>query len=147
MKRHAAVFAALVLAALPPAGAGAQDFEAYQQRQRDLASLAGLFGELHHIRRTCDPRYEADVWRDRMKQLLELEEPQEGEREALVGAFNQGYRTAQSRFPACTREARDYAAARAAAGETIVARLTAPLRDATEGDVFTTDVPALPGNE
>ncbi|MEZ5891841.1 MAG: TIGR02301 family protein [Parvularculaceae bacterium] len=146
--RLAAALAALTLLAAPAfvAGAAAQDFESYQQRQKDLTSLATLFGELHHLRRTCDPRYEADVWRERMKKLLELEEPQENEREALVGAFNKGYRAAQSRYPACTRKARDYAASRAVQGDTIVERLAAPLRDA--GEVITTDpVVVVPATE
>lgn len=107
--------------------AAAQDLETYQQRQRDLAALAELFGEMHHIRRTCEPRFEADVWRERMKQLIELEEPQAQEREALVQQFNKGYRGAQSRFPACDRRARDYAAARAAQGDAVVRRLSEAL--------------------
>ncbi len=111
-----------------PTIAAAQDLQAYQQRQRDLAALSELFGELHHIRRTCEPRYEADTWRDQMKKLLELEEPQASEREAMVQRFNKGYRGAQRRFPACDRRARDYAAGRAEQGEAIVARLTESLK-------------------
>ena len=90
-------FAALALAGF--SAAGAQDLETYQQRQRDLEALAGLFGELHHLRRTCDPQFEADTWRDRMKTLIELEEPQDAEREALVQEFNKGYRNAQRAYP------------------------------------------------
>ena len=128
--------AALLLAASAVAApASAQDLETYQQRQRDLASLAELFGELHHLRRTCDPRYEADTWRERMKKLLDLEEPQAAEREALIQQFNKGYRAAQSRHPSCDRRARDYAAARAAQGDAVVDRLSASLR-ANEGEVF-----------
>lgn len=123
---------AAIAAALFAGTAAAQDLEAYQQRKTDLASLSGLFGELHHIRRTCEPRLEGDVWRDRMKMLMELEEPQESEREAMVQAFNKGYRGAQQRFPACDRNARDYAAGRAAQGDAIVARLTQALRQAQD---------------
>lgn len=123
-------FAFLLGAILMSAGAAvAQDLETYQQRQRDLAALAELFGEMHHIRRTCEPRLEADVWRERMKQMLDLEEPQAAEREALVQQFNKGYRGAQSRFPSCDRRARDYAAGRAAQGDEVVRRLSDALHE------------------
>jgi uncharacterized protein (TIGR02301 family) len=123
---------AAIAACLLAGAAAAQDLESYEQRRTDLASLAGLFGELHHIRRTCEPRYEGDVWRERMKTLMDLEEPQESEREAMVQAFNKGYRDAQRRFPSCDRNARDYAAGRASQGDAIVARLTQSLRQAQE---------------
>ncbi|GJL91089.1 TIGR02301 family protein [Hyphococcus sp.] len=128
-------FAVLILAAAAaaaPAPAVAQDLEAYQQRQQDLSALAELFGELHHLRRTCDPSFEADVWRERMKKLIDLEEPQASEREALVQQFNKGYRAAQSRYPSCDRRARDYAAARAAQGDAVVDRLADALREGEE---------------
>ena len=125
-------FAIAALIAVLPLAGHAQDLQSYQQRQTDLANLAGLFGELHHIRRTCEPRYEADVWRDRMKKLISLEEPQSSEREAMVQQFNKGYRDARSRFSSCNRRARDYAASRAAQGDVIVSRLTEALHEAED---------------
>lgn len=125
-------FAATAGLFLLSAPAAAQDFESYQQRQEDLSALSELFGELHHIRRNCEPRFEGDVWRERMKTLLELEEPQTSEREALTQRFNRGYRNAQRRYPVCDRRARDYAAGRAAQGDRIVMRLTQSLREAQE---------------
>jgi uncharacterized protein (TIGR02301 family) len=124
----------LIFAAAVTAPVRAQDLEAYQQRQQDLSALAELFGELHHLRRTCDPGFEADVWRERMKKMIDLEEPQATEREALVQQFNKGYRAAQSRHPSCDRRARDYAAARAAQGDVVVDRLANALRDREEVD-------------
>ena len=128
------LFAVLIFAAAVTASARAQDLEAYKQRQQDLFALAELFGELHHLRRTCDPGFEADVWRERMKKLIDLEEPQTSEREAMVQQFNKGYRTAQSRHPSCDRRARDYAAARAAQGDVVVDRLANALRESEEDD-------------
>jgi uncharacterized protein (TIGR02301 family) len=124
-------FSCLIIATvlMSVGAAAAQDLESYQQRQRDLAALAELFGEMHHIRRTCEPRFEADVWRERMKQMIDLEEPQTEEREALVQQFNKGYRGAQARFPVCDRRARDYAAGRAAQGDAVVQRLSEALRE------------------
>jgi uncharacterized protein (TIGR02301 family) len=121
----------VALAAAAPAQAQEGDYGA---RQRGLVSLAQIFGELHHIRRTCDPDREADVWRNRMKRLIDLEEPSFEVREQMVGAFNQGYTGAQARFPYCDRDAEDYAAARAYAGEALVSNLTAPLYAAERGE-------------
>lgn len=124
--------AALLLIGLN--AASAQTFDDYQQRQSDLVALSALFGELHHIRRHCDPRLEGDIWRERMKTLVELEEPQSAAREEMVAAFNKGYRGAQQRFSSCNRNARDHAAARAAQGEMIVERLTEPLVEAAAAE-------------
>jgi uncharacterized protein (TIGR02301 family) len=124
---------ALVLLAFAAAPAFAQDGD-YGVRQRGLVSLSQIFGELHHIRRTCDPDREADVWRNRMKQLIDLEEPSFDIREQMVAAFNDGYVSAQARFPYCDREAESYAAARAYAGEALVSNLTAPLYAAQRGE-------------
>lgn len=121
----------LTMMLLAAAGAEAQSpAPDYRQRQADLETLSGVFGALHHIRRSCAPRVEADIWRERMKQLVDLEEPQPTARNAMVAAFNEAYRRAQAQFPYCDRRARDYAAASAARGELIVARLAQPLRDA-----------------
>lgn len=114
------------------ASATAQGYDSYEQRQKDLVQLASVFGDLHHIRRMCEPRYEADAWRERMKKLVDLEAPMPDARQDMVSAFNQSYRNVQRRFPSCNRRARDYAASRAARADAIVERLTAPLYDAME---------------
>ncbi|MEM9495486.1 MAG: TIGR02301 family protein [Pseudomonadota bacterium] len=117
----------LACALFVAAPAYAQDDGDYRDRLNDLVTISGIFGEMHHIRRNCDPRREGDVWRDRMKKLIDFEGPQGPARERMVGAFNDGYRAAQRRFDYCDRDARDYAARRAATGDAIVARLMAPL--------------------
>lgn len=122
-----AILSAALIAAAPlvvgPAGA-----EGPRDRSASLVSLSEIFGELHHIRRTCEPRREGDIWRNRMKRLIDLEAPDSGLRGRMVVAFNKGYQNAQRRFPRCDRDAENYAASRAASGETIVAELTAPLQ-------------------
>ncbi len=112
----------LTLAAASPVVA--QDASA---RLASLPGLARVFGELHHIRRLCEPEREADVWRDRMKRLIDLEQPSYELREQMVGAFNDGYSTAVERFPVCDADAEGYAASRASTGAAIVASLAAPL--------------------
>jgi uncharacterized protein (TIGR02301 family) len=112
----------------------------YQSRHRELVTLAGIFGELHHIRRSCDPRREADTWRDRMKKLVDLEEPRDVARNEMVASFNEAYSNAQNRFAGCDRDARDHAARRASEGDAIVVRLMAPLYEAVSEDG---DLPAV----
>ena len=140
--KHAFVPAVAALAMMA-AGASvmAQDDGDYRARLNDLVSVSAIFGEMHHIRRQCDPRGDGDVWRDRMKKLIEFEGPQGPARERMVTAFNDGYRAAQRRFDYCDRGARDYAAQRAADGDAIVARLMAPLYTALGESGALTDQP------
>ncbi len=121
---------AAALALMGAAAAQSQSADEYQQRQRDLVELASVFGEMHHIRRVCEPRLESDIWRDRMKRLVDLEQPPFEAREEMVKRFNDGYRNAGDHFPACNRRARDHAAARAVFARRLVGRLSAPLREA-----------------
>ena len=96
-------------------------------RTRDLAALAEVFGELHHIRRMCEPERENEIWRNRMKSLVALEQPTAALRRKLVAAFNEGFKNAQTRYPSCAADAVARAATRASDGEAIVARLSAQL--------------------
>lgn len=140
MKR---VFLLLALAVAAPAVAQEEDYSA---RQRSLVSLSQIFGELHHIRRTCNPEREGDAWRNRMKGLIEFEEPSFEVREQMVAAFNEGYVSAQARFPYCDRGAENYAASRAYAGEALVSNLTAALY-AAQREEDAGDVAVFRGNE
>ncbi len=120
--------AALILAG--ETSAQSQSADEYQQRQRDLIELASVFGEMHHIRRICEPRLESDIWRERMKRLVDLEQPGFEAREEMVKRFNEGYRNAGDHFRTCDRRARDHAAGRAIYARRLVGRLSAPLREA-----------------
>lgn len=122
----------LVLTMLSALPAAAQD--EYEARRAALTGLSQIFGELHHIRRLCEPEREGDIWRERMKRLIDLEQPAFDLREAMVGSFNDGYSSAQSRFAYCDRDAEDYAAARALTGEALVSNLTAPLYAEERGE-------------
>lgn len=140
MRRLFLTFCAAV-AILP---AAAQDN--YDARRAALVGLSEIFGELHHIRRMCEPGREADAWRNRMKRLIDLEQPAFDLREEMVAAFNGGYVSAQRNFPYCDRDAEDHAAARAANGEALVASLAAPLFAAEFGD-DAEDVTVFRGDE
>lgn len=118
------LLAALLGAAIQPAAAQSG------QRGADLRTLSRIFGELHHIRRICEPEREGDAWRNRMRRLVELEEPASEIRAAMVEAFNAGFREMEAQFPYCDRDARDRAAEAAEQGEGVTQRLVAPLYDA-----------------
>ena len=128
------LFCILIISFSGSALAQSQTANEYEQRQRDLIELASVFGELHHIRRVCEPRREADIWRERMKRLVDLEQPQFEAREEMVKRFNAGYRNAGDHFPRCSSRARDHAATRALFARRLVERLSAPLRETAEDD-------------
>jgi uncharacterized protein (TIGR02301 family) len=121
--------AAALLAAAP--AVAQENFEA---RRGALTALSNIFGALHHVRRVCDPEREGDLWRNQMKRLIELEQPPSDLREEMVGAFNDGYTSAQGRVEYCDNDAEDYAAARAATGREIVSSLASPLYAAARGE-------------
>lgn len=106
-----------------------RQYDQYLQRQQDLVSLANIFGQLHHIRRTCNPRREANIWRERMQNLIELEEPDNDTHLNMVNAFNEGFRASRSSHPQCTRDAQDAGKDLAFKGNEIVQRLSAPLQE------------------
>lgn len=122
----------LVLTMMSALPAAAQD--EYESRRAALTGLSRIFGELHHIRRLCEPDREGDIWRDRMKRLIDLEQPSFDLRDEMVGSFNDGYSSAQSRYAYCDRDAEDYAAARALTGEALVSNLTASLYEEERGE-------------
>ena len=133
----------IIVSAIAATSAYAQTgFDEYRQRQGQLSRLSTVFGELHHIRRMCDPAREANLWRERMKSMLELEEPTPEQRNVLVAAFNDGYIKAQSLFTNCDRRAENYAAAAGAEGTQLVNTLSQPLLEAARQE---TPAPAYPG--
>ncbi|MEL7240096.1 MAG: TIGR02301 family protein, partial [Planctomycetota bacterium] len=67
-----------------------------------------------------------------MKKLVDLEEPTAAQRNAMVEAFNKGYRDARRAYASCERAAEDRAAASAAEGERIVEALASALRPADD---------------
>ena len=97
---------------------------AHAARADDLAALAQVFGGLHHVRRMCEPRRESELWRERMKQLVRLEQPTAQLRRRLVGSFNAGYRDAEGAFSQCDDAAEAYAERQAALGLDLSTRLS-----------------------
>lgn len=104
MHRFAAPLVALTLIALP---AAAQQPEP-QSRARgeawygeQLNELAEVLGGAHYLRILCQGRGD-QRWRDYMRGVLDREP---NYRDALVEAFNRGYRNEEVRFASCDRSA------------------------------------------
>jgi uncharacterized protein (TIGR02301 family) len=72
--------------------------------QRTLPYLAYTLGELHYLSYACDG-LDAQEWRDRMAELLNMEAPDRGRlRNRLIDSFNDGYREQQRYRPICGPE-------------------------------------------
>jgi uncharacterized protein (TIGR02301 family) len=72
---------------------------------RTLPYLAYTLGQLHYLAYACEGE-EAQQWRARMIELLQLEAPMTGfRRERLIDAFNDGYQVEQRARIRCGAEA------------------------------------------
>ena len=97
-----------------------------QERRADLVRLSAIMGEAHHIRANCDAQ-EAEVWRQRMSRLIELEQPTPAQRNAMVQAFNSAYYDAQQSHAGCDRAARERVRNLAGEGRQLTQKLAANL--------------------
>ncbi len=116
MRRGVGAVGALVLSLAFVAAASAQD-RAPTARQA-LADLAGVLGQSHAIRQACSGRKDFS-WRERMERLLSVEAADQGLRNRLVKAFNDGYAAGQAEYPTCTPASRQAAARLAGRGEAL----------------------------
>ena len=134
MNKGLMIFSALMIVVADAAAtsAAAQD-EAYQRRQRDLIALSTVFGKLHHFRRLCQPGRESQLWRDRMKEVIDYEEPPATTRAAMIKGFNLGFKAVEKDYQTCNRRVDDLATDEASRGEAIIASLKAPLYRTRQG--------------
>lgn len=98
-------------------------------RSRDLTELSRVIGAMHHFHMLCHPYDYPQLYRDRMKELVTLEEPQPSARTAMIEAFNGGFNTAQVTYEFCGYEAETEMRRLADEGGRLTARLAAPFRD------------------
>lgn len=116
------------------AGAALAQPPSYAERRAKLVSLAEVLGGAHSMGRLCAPETQSDVWRYRMMRLIELEQPSTQDRNAMVAAFNKGYRGVQTQFPECTEAARRESRRLAKRGEALVQDLSSMLYQLDEDD-------------
>ena len=98
--------AAIVLTAtaLGAAGQGAispSDAKPYDDR---LMRLSEVLGAVHYLRELCGAN-DGQLWRDRMKELMDAEGSTALRRAKLTRSFNNGYRSYSRTYNSCTPSA------------------------------------------
>jgi uncharacterized protein (TIGR02301 family) len=99
----ASVLIAAVLA-LAPAGqafAISPDTRPYDDK---LMRLSELLGAIHYLRELCGAN-DGQLWRDRMKELMDAEGSSALRRARLTRSFNAGYRNYSRTYNSCTPSA------------------------------------------
>ena len=93
---------ALVLAAAATEGAEAQETRPYDEK---LIRLSGLLGAVHYLRELCGAE-DGQLWRDRMRELLDAEGTTALRKARLTRSFNKGYQGYSRTYRTCTPSAR-----------------------------------------
>ena len=97
-----AVFAALVSLA---AGASAQSLAPETRPYDDkLLRLSEILGAVHYLRELCGAN-DGQLWRDRMRELMDAEGSSALRRAKLTRSFNNGYRSYSRTYNSCTPSA------------------------------------------
>ncbi|HRO49765.1 MAG TPA: TIGR02301 family protein [Hyphomicrobium sp.] len=87
-----------VPAGADPVRAQAADTKPYDEQ---LLRLAEILGAVHYLRELCSAD-DGQLWRDRMKELLDTEGATALRRARLTRSFNQGYRSYRRTYATCT---------------------------------------------
>lgn len=92
-----------VFVATLPADVRAQTAASIENRPYDdkLMRLAEILGSVHFLRELCAGT-DGQVWRDRMRELLEAEGSTALRKARLTRSFNNGYRSYSRTYIACT---------------------------------------------
>ncbi|WP_224005241.1 TIGR02301 family protein [Aureimonas sp. SA4125] len=69
-----------------------------------LGRLSSIMGSVHFLRKLCGDD-KAEVWRDKMNEILTTLAPNVADRQILIAAFNEGYRSFESTYRNCTTAA------------------------------------------
>jgi uncharacterized protein (TIGR02301 family) len=108
--RHTAPIACRALAAAlacaasicaAPAQATAQETRPYDDR---LMRLSEILGAVHYLRELCGAN-DGQLWRDRMKELMDTEGSSALRRARLTRSFNNGYRSYSRTYSTCSATA------------------------------------------
>lgn len=79
----------------------AQDGKPYDDR---LMRLSEILGAVHYLRELCGAN-DGQLWRDRMRELMEAEGSTALRRARLTRSFNNGYRSYSRTYSSCTAPA------------------------------------------
>ena len=100
----------------------------YRGRQDHLVLLAETLGELHHLRQLCHRNSRPDLWRERMKELVTLEEPVAVTRQKMIEGFNRRFKKAETDWPNCSLDASERTRSLAGEGRAIANLLADPFQ-------------------
>lgn len=96
--------AALLFAAISAVPAAAQvtpDSKPYDER---LTRLSEILGAVHYLRELCGGS-DGQLWRDRMRELVDAEGSSALRKAKLTRSFNNGYRSYSRTYSTCTGSA------------------------------------------
>jgi uncharacterized protein (TIGR02301 family) len=96
---HLAVGLTLMIGAAVPARA--QDVKPYDER---LMRLSEILGAVHYLRELCGNN-DGQLWRERMRDIMEGEGSSALRRAKLTRSFNTGYRSYSRTYQSCTPSA------------------------------------------
>ena len=99
--------AALLLTAAAAASAAAQGTVASQETKpydERLFRLSEILGAVHYLRELCGAN-DGQLWRDRMRELMDAEGSTALRRAKLTRSFNNGYRSYSRTYNSCTPSA------------------------------------------
>ena len=82
-------------------GGPAQDGRPYDDR---LMRLSEILGAVHYLRELCGAN-DGQLWRERMRELMEAEGSTALRRARLTRSFNNGYRSYSRTYSSCTSPA------------------------------------------
>jgi len=88
----------VAIALLAPLPAAAQDSKPYDDR---LLRLSEILGAVHYLRELCGGT-DGQLWRDKMRELMETEGSTALRRAKLTRSFNQGYRSYSRTYTQCS---------------------------------------------
>lgn len=108
------------------AGTGAAAQTTDKSYGDQLLRLAEILGVIHHLRDICGAD-EGQLWREKMLELLEVEDPPGQFRARLIAAFNTGYRGYRRTYSSCTASAKTAESRFLTEGAQIASELTVSL--------------------
>lgn len=94
----AAIGAVLLSAGGGSVSAAAQDAKPYDDK---IMRLAEILGAVHYLRELCSAN-DGQLWRERMRELIDAEGGTALRRARLTRSFNQGYRSYRRTYVTCT---------------------------------------------
>lgn len=92
------VAAVAILAPLPAPAQQPGDTKPYDER---LLRLSEILGAVHYLRELCGNN-DGQLWRERMRELIEGEGGSAQRRQRLTKSFNDGYRSYSRTYQSCT---------------------------------------------